>query len=1035
MLSLKFCYCIFFLCSGIGFCFATNTLTFNSSIRDDAGETLISSSGKFELGFFSPEGNSGDRRYVGIWYYDLTPRTVVWVANRNHPLFDHSGVFGIADDGNLRLTDGSSDSILLTDLNGSNSSKRAMKLMDAGNLVLSEETPDSGEEKVLWQSFDQPTDTFLPGMTINESLKLISWNAKDDPAVGAFTFRKDAEQQGQYVIVKEGLTPSGFLGKLSTNIDIFPLLSYLLSNSCDRGDQGSCLLENNSKCIDVQTANCNNTRLVMSMDGQLQFFRLESFANNKKFWSFIWSGPERCGACGNFSSCNNGNIWFCKCLPGFKPNLQDNWNSEQYSHGCTRKSPICSKNSRINNFLKLGMIEVANPDLESVLHNGSDCKELCLDNCKCQAYSYTGAETYRRDLNFTSNVICSIWEKALNNILEDQIVGGRDIYLRVMHSDIEPTKRSCETCGTTIIPYPLSTGTSCGDPMYFSFNCETNTLTGRLYFNAGGAKYQVTSINPELQKFSIGVKNAENCRPKEMMERFLQLDHSSPFYVGSGCNFKQRNFISDSLYDELFEIDIGWNPPLEPLCNTSQDCSDWPNSSCLVAKDRKRRCLCYASKASNASFQWDPSIVNCTSAEYPSQNKRSQDLQKPLYLVIAGVIAATLISCFYFVYHKRKRRLANRKDLEKRERESSRGNLALCLHDSEKRIKDFINSGQFGEDDKKDIDVPFLDLESIIAATDNFSGANKLGQGGFGPVYKGKYPGGQEIAIKRLSSGSGQGLEEFKNEVVLIAKLQHRNLVRLLGYCVEGQEKMLIYEYMPNKSLDSFIFDRTQCLLLTWEMRFDIILGIARGMLYLHQDSRLRIIHRDLKTSNVLLDEEMNPKISDFGLARIFGSRQTVASTTRVVGTYGYMSPEYALDGFFSFKSDVFSFGVVVLEIISGKRNTGFYQSEQALSLLGYTWRLWEEERALDLMDQTLRETCNTSEFLRCVNVGLLCVQEDPSDRPTMSNVVFMLGNEVATLPKPKQPAFVLRRSLSGTTSSSKEEANSELMTTLEEGR
>ncbi|GKV21431.1 hypothetical protein SLEP1_g31412 [Rubroshorea leprosula] len=840
------------------------------------------------------------------------------------------------------------------------------------------------------------------------------------------------EQQGQYIIVKEGLMPSSLSGKLSINIKIHPLVLRLLSNSCN-SDQVTCSRQGKSKCIIVQTLNCNNTRLVMSLNGQLQFFRLQ---NMTKTWFLIWSGPDRCHACGSFSSCNNENRLFCKCLPGFKPKSLDNWNSEQFSDGCTRKSPICSKNSRINNFLRLSMIKVADSDSEFVVHNVSDCKKWCLDDCECQAYSYTESETYRRDLNFIGNATCSIWKKALNNISEDQIDGGHDIYLRLMHSEIEPTKRSCETCGTNMIPYPLSTGTSCGDPMYFSFYCETNNLTGQVYFNASGGGYRVTSINPESQKFSIDVKNAENCKSKEMMERFLQLDRSSPFYVRSGCNSNQRDFSTDSLFDsEWFEIDIGWTPPLEPLCNTSQDCSDWPNSSCLVAKDRKRRCLCYAGNATNASFQWDPTTVNCTSADYPNQNKRSHEEWKPLYLVIAGVIAATLIICFCFVYHKRKRRLVNRQDLEKRERESSKGNLALCLHDSEKRVKDFINSGQFGEDDKKDIDVPFLDLESIIAATDNFSDANKLGQGGFGPVYKGKYPGGQEIAIKRLSSGSGQGLEEFKNEVVLIAKLQHRNLVRLLGYCVEGQEKMLMYEYMPNKSLDSFIFDRTRCLLLTWEMRFDIILGIARGMLYLHQDSRLRIIHRDLKTSNVLLDEEMNPKISDFGLARIFGSRQTVASTTRVVGTYGYMSPEYALDGFFSFKSDVFSFGVVVLEIISGKRNTGFYQSEQALSLLGYTWRLWEEERALDLMDQTLRETCNTSEFLRCVNVGLLCVQEDPSDRPTMSNVVFMLGNEVATLPKPKQPAFVLRRSLSGATSSSKVEANSELMTTLEEGR
>ncbi|GLU14529.1 hypothetical protein SLE2022_310910 [Rubroshorea leprosula] len=317
-----------------------------------------------------------------------------------------------------------------------------------------------------------------------------------------------------------------------------------------------------------------------------------------------------------------------------------------------------------------------------------------------------------------------------------------------------------------------------------------------------------------------------------------------------------------------------------------------------------------------------------------------------------------------------------------------------------------ILSGKPKSHKKDRNEIHVFSFESIVYATNYFSTEKKLGEGGFGPVYKGILFDGREVAIKRLSRSSGQGMAEFKNEALLIAKLQHTNLVRLLGFCIQGEEKILIYEYMPNKSLDYFLFDPTKKKMLNWNRRLIIVEGVAQGLLYLHKYSRLRVIHRDLKASNILLDAEMNPKISDFGLARIFDVNEYEANTNRVVGTYGYMSPEYAFHGLVSIKTDVFSFGVLLLELVSGRKNTSRYHPEHPLNLSGYVWQLWNEDRALELIDPSMDEFCPHDQILRCIHIGLLCVQDHAIDRPTMSDVVSMLSNETMPLPKPKQPAF-----------------------------
>ncbi|CAA7057961.1 unnamed protein product [Microthlaspi erraticum] len=286
---------------------------------------------------------------------------------------------------------------------------------------------------------------------------------------------------------------------------------------------------------------------------------------------------------------------------------------------------------------------------------------------------------------------------------------------------------------------------------------------------------------------------------------------------------------------------------------------------------------------------------------------------------------------------------------------------------------------------KNNNELQIYNFESVALATDYFSDENKLGQGGFGPVYKGMLLNGEEVAIKRLSIASGQGLVEFKNEAMLIAKLQHTNLVQLLGCCIDKDEKMLIYEYMPNKSLDYFLF----------------------GLLYLHKYSRLKVIHRDIKASNILLDEDMNPKIADFGMARIFGAEESKANTKRVAGTFGYMSPEYFREGLFSAKSDVFSFGVLMLEIICGRKNNSFHHdSEGPLNLIVHV----KANTLLLLSFVSISHAYLVFGSLETLFSGVESFQREPNpreDRPSMLDVVSMIygdGNNALSLPK--EPAF-----------------------------
>ncbi|CAO2152195.1 unnamed protein product [Urochloa humidicola] len=388
-----------------------------------------------------------------------------------------------------------------------------------------------------------------------------------------------------------------------------------------------------------------------------------------------------------------------------------------------------------------------------------------------------------------------------------------------------------------------------------------------------------------------------------------------------------------------------------------------------------------------------------SSAVPPAPTTDRSTRARPPWMILPIVAALLALLCFAIFYCRRRRTRTRYTKGNVRFLRQNKGNNNLQQQQGRDEQLDWEMEGELSE-------FSVFDFDEILDATDNFSQENKLGEGGFGSVYKGQFPDGVEIAVKRLASHSGQGFVEFKNEVQLIAKLQHSNLVKLLGCCSQGDEKILVYEYLPNKSLDFYIFDETRTTLLDWNKRLYIIEGIAEGLLYMHKHSRLRVIHRDLKPSNILLDSELNPKISDFGLAKIFSSNNNEESTTRrVVGTYGYMAPEYASEGLFSMKSDVFSFGVLLLEILSGKRNSDSNECGDFINVLGYAWQLYEEERWSELIDTSLVPMHNSVEIKRCMNIALLCVQENAADRPTMSDVVAMLSSKTKILAEPKHPA------------------------------
>ncbi|KAI5331149.1 PREDICTED: putative serine/threonine- [Prunus dulcis] len=336
-------------------------------------------------------------------------------------------------------------------------------------------------------------------------------------------------------------------------------------------------------------------------------------------------------------------------------------------------------------------------------------------------------------------------------------------------------------------------------------------------------------------------------------------------------------------------------------------------------------------------------------------------------------------------------------------------------------------SGHFGHDLDGNLleNIKTFSYNELRLATDDFHSSNKIGRGGFGTVYKGTLKSGKQVAVKTLSARSKQGVREFLNEIIAISNVRHPNLVELIGCCVEGADRVLVYEYAENNSLDrALLGSKSKNIILNWEKRSAICLGTARGLMFLHEELMPHIVHRDIKASNILLDRDFNPKIGDFGLAKLFPDNITHIST-RIAGTTGYLAPEYALGGQLTKKADVYSFGVLVLEIVSGRSSAKENWEGTEKFLLEWAWQLHEEGRLLELVDPEMGEFPE-EELLRYMKVAFFCTQAAASRRPMMSVVVEMLSRNIRINEKQlTAPGFFNNSgSLSGPSSSKKSSAD-----------
>ncbi|KAG2371647.1 G-type lectin S-receptor-like serine/threonine-protein [Vigna angularis] len=662
---LSFSFLLLWLPICFDICLGGDALKANQNITQDSQGNLVSSNATFELGFFSPAEKSGGK-YLGIWYHALEPQTVVWVANRDHPVPDSGGVFRIAEDGNL-VVEYAFRSLWSSELGASSSSNRTLQLLDSGNLVLKE---DDSEATYLWESFQNPTDTFLPGMKMDATLSLTCWRDSSNPAPGNFTFKLTQKAETRSFVVQ-------YQSQIHLALDEYDTeaASQKVFNLLNNDTWNTKTYNYSNKTLFVSKPYVYyKSRLLMNSSGEIVFLEWDEAESN---WTKIWSAPENnCDLpdyCGSFSLCTRDNFIQCKCLPGFSRIHDSRSDGESESKGCVRKSGSCTNKDVM--FLNLTKIKVGDPDQQIPAQTEAECQSICIDMCpesQCQAYSFNLSTN--RDDNLYS---CRIWTRPLPSLVVEKYARGSDLSILVKTSDIAPTAKSCEPCGTYVIPYPLSTGPNCGDPMYNKFNCDNST--GKVSFMIPGRiSYPVTWIDEDSRMFAI------------QTDDFYSFNYSFSSQNSTDFPFKVAQYNEDAV------IKISWLPAPEPPCSQRTDCISWPNSTCRATGEGGSRCLC------NSNYNWNNTLMSCTQEEQPGNH--STRLELILLATLGSLAAVTCIIAFGIVWRK--------KNSLKHDRASTR--IQESLYESERHVKGLIGLGSLEEKDIEGIEAWNLWSENKI---------------------------------------------------------------------------------------------------------------------------------------------------------------------------------------------------------------------------------------------------------------------------------------------------------------------------------